>query len=86
MLKTYNKLGDFMIVKYTEKEMELLQAQIDATNAKASQPDTGGAGTGVKTPKDDTGKGHSYANKLEQKQHEKVSPDKKFQRLQKAQA
>ena len=68
-----------------EKEMELLQAQIDATNAKASQPESGTNGVGVKTPKENDGKGHSYESRLQQRQMEKVSTNKKFQRLQKAQ-
>lgn len=70
-----------------ELEMELLRQQIE--NLKNPPMPAGGGAPGAKAPakpKDDSdSKGHSYSNKLEQKQHEKVSSSgKSFQRLQKA--
>lgn len=71
-----------------ELEMELLRAQIKQTEHAAEAPfNTGAPGSSsAKKPKSDDGKqGHSYSNRLEQKQHEKVSATgKAFQRLQKA--
>ena len=68
-----------------ELEMELLRAQIE----QAKNPPLPAAGNGAKAPKpkkDNDGKGHSYGNRLEQRQHEKVSGQgKSFERIQKAQ-
>lgn len=80
------KLDDQADEKH-ELEMELLKQQIE--NLKHPQVTTGGtssSGASAPKPKSDDKKGHSYANRLEQRQHEKVSASgKSFQRLQKAQ-
>ena len=72
-----------------ELEMELLRAQIEQTQHAAQAPFSAPASGGSKPapkPKDDGDKGHSYENRLQQKQHEKVaSGGKNFQRVQKAQ-
>lgn len=79
------KLDDQADEKH-ELEMELLKQQIE--NLKHPPVTAGGTSSApsVAKPKSDDKKGHSYSNRLEQKQHEKVSSSgKSFQRLQKAQ-
>lgn len=71
-----------------ELEMELLKQQIENLKNPPMMSGNGGSSpASAKKPKtDDNGGGHSYSNRLEQKQHEKVSSSgKSFQRLQKAQ-
>lgn len=71
-----------------ELEMELLRTQIEqAKNALANPASPASGKTAPKLKKDDDGKGHSYGNRLEQKQHEKVAAGgKSFERMQKAQS
>lgn len=68
-----------------ELEMEQMREQIDVM--KNPPLPASGATKPVK-PKSDTGGGHSYANRLEQKQHEKISSSgtSSKQRVEKAQA
>jgi hypothetical protein len=86
-LKTRQAKLDAQADEKHELEMELLKQQIE--NLKNPPAMAGGAQpvAGAKKPKTDSDtKGHSYANRLEQKQHEKVSSSgKNFQGLQKAQ-
>ena len=72
--------------------MQLLQAQVELAQRQASaplnpSPASSDKGSNAPKPKkDDDGKGHSYGNRLEQRQHEKVaSGGKSFERIQKAQ-
>lgn len=87
-LKTRQQKLDSQADEKHELEMELLRAQIKQTEHNASAPFNSGAsgGTSPKKPKSDDGKqGHSYSDRLTQRQHEKVSSEgKSFQRLQKA--
>lgn len=75
-----------------ELEMQLLQAQVEQTQNAAQAaanpaPGANGGKTAPKPKKDSDGKGHSYSNRLEQRQHEKVSGQgKSFERIQKAQS
>ena len=71
-----------------ELEMELLRVQIEQAKNAAANPASPASGKSAPKPKkDDEGKGHSYGNRLEQRQHEKVAAGgKSFERMQKAQS
>jgi hypothetical protein len=56
-----------------EKEMELLDAQIEAARMHAAVP----GGAKPKSGDDKEKKGHSYGDRLEQKKHEKVGEGSK---------
>ena len=86
-LKKRQKKLDAQADEKHELEMELLRAQVKQTQNAANNPSpASGGSTAPKPKKDDDGKGHSYGNRLEQKQHEKVAAGgKSFERMQKAQ-
>lgn len=89
-LKKRQKKLDAQADEKHELEMELLRAQVVQTQNAATQAANPASGAGGKTApkpkKDDAGEGHSYGDRLEQRQHEKVSSEgKNFQRIQKAQ-